>query len=67
MVKDEYPQASAADTEMLDKLVNVFVEQRSNARQREDFVAADALRGKLEEIGIILEDKPGGITAWRKK
>jgi len=67
LVKDEYPQASAADTEMLDKLVNVFVEQRSNARQREDFVAADALRGKLEEIGIILEDKPGGITAWRKK
>jgi len=67
LVKDEYPQASAADTEMLDKLVNVFVEQRSNARRREDFVAADALRGKLEEIGIILEDKPGGITAWRKK
>ena len=67
LVKDEYPQASAADTEMLDKLINVFVEQRTNARQREDFVAADALRGKLEEIGIILEDKPGGITTWRRR
>jgi cysteinyl-tRNA synthetase len=67
LVKDEYPQASAADTEMLDKLVNVFIEQRSNARQREDFVAADALRSKLEEIGVILEDKPGGVTTWRRK
>ena len=66
LVKDEYPEASAADTEMLDKLVSVFIEQRSNARQREDFVAADALRGKLEEIGIILEDKPDG-TVWRRK
>lgn len=67
LVKDEYPQAAGADTEMLDKLVNVFIEQRRNARQRKDFVAADALRDKLDEIGIILEDKPGEVTAWRKK
>jgi len=67
IVKDEYPQTSMADDELMDKLVNVFVEQRRNARQREDFVAADALRDKLEEIGIILEDKPGGVTTWRRK
>jgi len=67
VVKDKYPQTSRADDELMDKLVNVFVEQRRNARQREDFVAADALRGKLEEIGIILEDKPGGVTTWRRK
>ena len=67
IVKNEYPQTSMADDELMDKLVNVFVEQRRNARQREDFVAADALRDKLEEIGIILEDKPGGVTTWRRK
>jgi len=48
-------------------MVNVFIEQRSNARERKDFVAADVLRDKLEEIGIILEDKPGGVTTWRRK
>ncbi len=67
LVMDEYPPSGSADTDMLDKLVNVFIEQRRNARQREDFVAADALRDKLEEVGIILEDKPGGITTWRRK
>lgn len=67
LVKDEYSEDKGADTEMLDKLVNVFIEQRSSARDRKDFVAADALRGKLEEIGILLEDKPGGITTWRRK
>ena len=67
LVKDEYLEDKGADTDMLDKLVNVFIEQRSNARERKDFVAADALRDKLEEIGIILEDKPGGITIWRRK
>jgi len=67
IVKDEYPQTGGADTEMLDKLVNVFIEQRRNARQRKDFVAADALRDRLDKIGIILEDKPGDITTWRRK
>ncbi len=67
LVKDEYPRVAGADTEMLDKLVNVFIEQRRNARQRKDFVAADALRDKLDEIGIVLEDKPGEITTWRRK
>ncbi len=67
LVKDEYPETSSVEAEMLDKLINVFIEQRRNARERKDFVAADALRDKLEEIGISLEDKPGGITTWRGK
>ncbi len=67
LVKDDYPEMSGADVEMLDRLVNVFVEQRSNARERKDFVAADVLRDKLDEIGIVLEDKGGGVTTWRRK
>jgi len=66
LVKDEYPQAAGADEELLEGLVNVFIEQRRNARERKDFVAADAVRGKLEKIGIVLEDKPDG-TVWRRK
>ena len=66
IVKDEYPQAGAADDELMDKLVNVLIEQRNEARSRKDFAAADGLRNKLDEIGIVLEDKPDG-TAWRKK
>jgi len=66
IVKDEYPQAGGADDEMIDKLVKFWVEQRSEARKRGDFKLADATRVKLDEIGIVLEDKPDE-TIWRRK
>jgi cysteinyl-tRNA synthetase len=65
LVMDEYPQAGP-DQDLLERLVNVFIEQRRNARDRKDFVAADAVREKLNEIGIVLEDKPDR-TEWRRK
>jgi cysteinyl-tRNA synthetase len=46
--------------------VNVLIEQRNEARRNKDFVKADVLRDKLDEMGIILEDKPDGTT-WRLK
>ncbi|MHC4423164.1 MAG: cysteine--tRNA ligase [Planctomycetota bacterium] len=66
LVKEVYPQAAGTDEQLLERLVNVFIEQRRNARERKDFVAADAVRDKLNEIGIVLEDKSDG-TEWRRK
>jgi cysteinyl-tRNA synthetase len=66
IVKDEYPQEGAADDQMLNKLVNILIEQRNEARKQRDFAKADGLRNKLDEIGIVLEDKPDGTT-WRSK
>jgi cysteinyl-tRNA synthetase len=37
------------------------------AKEMKDWTKADALRKKIEEIGIVLEDKPGGVTGWRMK
>jgi len=66
IVQDEYSQVSEGDEQMIDALVKVLIEQRSQARGRKDFAAADAVRDQLAEIGIILEDKPGE-TIWRRK
>jgi cysteinyl-tRNA synthetase len=55
------------DYKMTNELVRNFIEQRNEARKRKDFAASDSIRKKLEDIGIILEDKPGGITIWRMK
>ena len=65
IVKDEYPQAGRAD-DMIEKLVESLIERRSDARNRKDFAAADAIRDKLNQIGIVLEDKPD-TTTWRFK
>ena len=65
IVKNEYLQTSRAD-DMIEKLVESLIERRSDARNRKDFAAADAIRDKLNQIGIVLEDKPD-TTTWRFK
>ena len=66
IVKDEYPQAGAADEQVMDKLVDVVIQQRNQARENKDFAKADELRATLDEIGIVLEDKQD-VTTWRTK
>jgi len=66
IVKEEYQQTGPADDELMDKLVNVLIEQRNEARKNRDFTKADELRAKLNEMGILLEDKPD-MTTWRMK
>ncbi len=50
----------------MDKLVNVLIEQRNEARKNKDFAKADEFRTKLDEMGIVLEDKTD-MTSWRTK
>ena len=66
IVKDQYEQISGSDEKIIDSLVKGFIEQRADARNRKDFAMADAIRNKLIDMGIILEDKPGQ-TVWRMK
>jgi cysteinyl-tRNA synthetase len=39
---------------------------RIAAKQAKDFAKADLIRKTLLEQGIVLEDKPGGLTEWRR-
>jgi cysteinyl-tRNA synthetase len=48
---------------VMEGLVDTLLEQRQEARKRKDFAAADALRDRLGELGIVVEDGPSG-TRW---
>lgn len=66
IVKDDYSAVGGADDALLAHLIGLLIELRQAARKNKDFATADAIRDKLARLGIILEDKPGGITTWRR-
>jgi cysteinyl-tRNA synthetase len=47
--------------------VESLISDRNTAKKAKDFARADAIRKQLDELGIVLEDKPGGVTEWRRK
>jgi cysteinyl-tRNA synthetase len=46
--------------------VNRLIAERTEARRQRNFARADEIRGEIEGLGAILEDKPTG-TVWRWK
>ena len=52
-------------TDSLDSEVEQLIEQRTAARKAKDFKTADAIRDRLKEMGIILEDTPQGVK-WSR-
>ena len=46
--------------------VEEMIQKRKDAKKNKDFGTADAIRQELKDKGIVLEDKPGGITEWKK-
>ena len=47
--------------------VQALIDERNAARKSRNFPRADEIRKQLEDAGIVLEDKPGGLTEWRRK
>jgi cysteinyl-tRNA synthetase len=49
-----------------DTQIEALVQERSDAKGVKDFKRADDIRSKLSAAGILLEDKPGGVTHWQR-
>ncbi|PTX58155.1 cysteinyl-tRNA synthetase [Melghirimyces profundicolus] len=54
------------EEESLEAEIEALIEERQQARAARDFKRADAIRDRLAERGIILEDTPQGVR-WRRK
>ena len=46
--------------------IEMKIAERAAAKQAKDFKQADAIRAALLAQGIVLEDKPGGKSEWRR-
>ncbi|GJQ63264.1 MAG: cysteine--tRNA ligase [Melioribacteraceae bacterium] len=51
-----------ADSGLLDKLINTFIELRTEAKQNKNYALADSIRDKLKDIGVVLQDSKTGTT-----
>ncbi|HLJ58329.1 MAG TPA: cysteine--tRNA ligase [bacterium] len=56
-------QAPSADA-VFQPLVELIAEGRMRARQAKDWATGDRVRARLAELGVLLEDTPGGFK-WR--
>jgi len=54
----------AADAGLTGPLVETVLAARQALRRAKDFAAADDLRNRLHELGVVVEDRPEGAT-WR--
>jgi cysteinyl-tRNA synthetase len=57
----------ATGTSYTPEVIEKLMADRVVARKAKNFAEADRIRKELETAGIVLEDKPGGKTEWRRK
>jgi cysteinyl-tRNA synthetase len=60
------PPAAASGSAPGDGEIAALIEARIAARRAKDWAESDRIRDELAAAGIVLEDKPGGETVWRR-
>jgi cysteinyl-tRNA synthetase len=63
---DTYLKRSAGIKSLADGEVEALLASRREARAAKNFTESDRIRDVLSAAGILLEDKPGGRTEWRR-
>ncbi|HKD36285.1 MAG TPA: DALR domain-containing protein, partial [Pirellulales bacterium] len=56
---------AGGDDSLVSGLMQLLIELRATARKNKDFASADLIRKRLAELGVALEDRPGG-TEWTR-
>ncbi|MBQ9487161.1 MAG: cysteine--tRNA ligase [Selenomonadaceae bacterium] len=61
---ENIPKEKAVDDELVNKLMNIIISIRQDARSAKNWAVADKIRDELKTAGIILEDTPQGVK-WK--
>ena len=60
------PITNSSNNDLLKKIIEVILEERTQAKFRKDYETSDRIRNKLNEIGIEIKDTKNG-TEWKIK
>ena len=52
------------DDKLVGGLMQMLIDLRAESRKAKNFAMADTIRKRLADLGVTLEDRPGG-TGWR--
>ena len=61
----EWARGETTDDES--QKIDQLIAERAESKKSKNFSRADDIRKALDAMGVILEDKPGGKTEWRRK
>jgi cysteinyl-tRNA synthetase len=51
---------------LTEQQIEEHIAARALAKQQKNFAESDRIRATLKAAGVELEDKPGGLTQWRR-
>ncbi len=63
---DTYLKRSVGEKGLSDADIEALLAARQAARAARNFAESDRIRGLLTAAGVLLEDKAGGVTQWRR-
>jgi cysteinyl-tRNA synthetase len=64
LFREAPPAKGGGNDQVVNGLMQLLIDLRAEARKAKNFAVADQIRKRLGELGITLEDRPGG-TGWR--
>ena len=59
-------QPASGSQTLTEPEIDILIQARADAKKAKNFAGADEIRAKLKAAGIELDDKPGGLTQWRR-
>ena len=57
-------QSISGSNEKLEKVMELLVDIRKEAKNKKDFVTSDKIRNQLQQLGILLKDEKDGNISW---
>jgi cysteinyl-tRNA synthetase len=64
LFREPPPAPAGGDDKLVNGLMQLLIDLRNEARKAKNFALGDQIRKRLGELGVTLEDRPGG-TGWR--